>query len=123
ADGAEPERPRKGRGRRGRRHDETELLEHYQGDAAFDQAADIGYDPAGPGPATPEPEPRPANARRARRPNPVEVAIAATEPELTADVYEEPDPGPTAPPTSALPAEGQQLTLPEGDYDLPDEAL
>jgi S-DNA-T family DNA segregation ATPase FtsK/SpoIIIE len=117
--------PRRGRGRRGRGADETELLEHYQGDEAFDQAADIGYDPAGPGPAAEEPELRPTNARRARRPNPVEVAIAATEPEPSGDVYEEsePDAALSAPPTTSLPAEGQQLTLPEGDYDLPDEAL
>ncbi|MGO1737836.1 MAG: DNA translocase FtsK 4TM domain-containing protein [Actinomycetaceae bacterium] len=121
------------RGRRGGR-DETELLDRYAGDDAFDQAAEIGPGPAVDGPGE-ETAPRRANARRVKRPSPHDVAVssASTEQVAPPGAAENSDAvsvapagqqdGPEAPPTRALPAAGEQLVLPDGDYDLPAEEL
>ncbi|MGC5626795.1 DNA translocase FtsK 4TM domain-containing protein [Georgenia sp. Z1344] len=108
--------------------------------------SDAGYDDEA------DTAPRRANARRVRRPSPHDVAVAASEPTGAADPAADAEgvttaaglaarggagaagaagaggdgadaDGPEAPPTRTLPASGEQLTLPDGDYELPEESL
>ncbi|MGC5616162.1 DNA translocase FtsK [Georgenia sp. Z1491] len=150
-DPADDDAPRRGRhrGGRGRDGERTEMLDRYAGDEAFDQAAEVGPGPALEDGTSDDGAPRRANARRVRRPGPHDVAVSATGPSGSADPAAGSDAvltaaglaaggaagggggssaaeqgvGPEAPPTRTLPAAGEQLTLPDGDYDLPAEAL